>query len=89
VSWDYKFEEQAKRELRDLGPSAAAEILAYLDHRIKGATDPAQFGKPLRGSKHDLWRYRVLHYRLLCRLEKKVLIVVVVAIGRRSTVFDV
>lgn len=88
MSWDYEFEEDAKRELRDLGPSAATEIVAYLDTRIKGATNPEQFGKPLRRSKHGLWRYRVRDYRLLCRLEKKVLIVVVIAVGHRSTVYD-
>jgi mRNA interferase RelE/StbE len=88
VSWDYEFEEDAKRELRDLGPSAAAEIVAYLDTRIKGTTNPELFGKPLRRSKHGLRRYRVRDYRLLCRLEKKVLIVVVVAVGHRSTVYD-
>lgn len=88
MSWDYEFEEDAKRELRDLGPSAAAEIVAYLDTRIKGSSDPLQFGKPLRGSKHGLWRYRVRDYRLLCRLVKKVLIVVVVAVGHRSRVYE-
>jgi mRNA interferase RelE/StbE len=88
VSWDYEFEDDAKRELRDLGPSAASEIVAYLDTRIKGAANPEQFGKALRGSKHGLWRYRVRDYRLLCRLEKKVLIVVVIAVGHRSTVYD-
>lgn len=88
MSWDYQFEEGAKRELRDLGPSAAAEIVAYLDTRIKGAANPEQFGKLLRRSKHGLWRYRVRDYRLLCRLEKRVLIVVVVAVGHRSTVYE-
>lgn len=88
MSWDYQFEEGATRELRDLGPSAAAEIVACLDTRIKGAANPGQFGKPLRRSKHGLWRYRVRDYRLLCRLEKRVLIVVVVAVGHRSTVYE-
>jgi len=66
----------------------AKEVFAYLDARIKGSTNPAQCGKPLRGARHGLWRYRVRDYRLVCRLEKKVLIVVVVAVGHRSTVYD-
>lgn len=88
MTWDYQFEEDAKRELRDLGPAAAAQIIAYLDTRIKGAANAEQFGQPLRGSKHGLWRYRVRDYRLLCRLERKVLIVVVIAIGHRSKIYD-
>jgi mRNA interferase RelE/StbE len=73
--------------LRDLGPAAALEIRAFLDERIRGAPDPTAFGKPLRGSKHGLWRDRVRDYRLICRLENSVLIVVVVAVGHRSTVY--
>jgi mRNA interferase RelE/StbE len=66
----------------------AQEILVWLDTRIRGSSNPAQSGKPLRGSKHGLWRYRVRDYRLVCRLEKRVLIVVVIAVGHRSTVYD-
>jgi len=88
VSWAYEITPEASGHLRDLGPSAAAEIRKYLDTRIRGAANPEQFGKPLRGSKHGHWRYRVRDYRLLCRLEKKVLIVVVVAVGHRSTVYE-
>lgn len=88
MSWAYEISPEAAGHLRDLGPSAAAEIKAYLETRIKGSANPEQFGKPLRRSKHGLWRYRVRDYRLLCRLEKKVLIVIVVAVGHRSTVYE-
>lgn len=88
MSWDYSLSERARRELANLGPSVSAEIVAYLDTRIKGAADPAQAGKPLRGDLKGFWRYRVRDYRLLCRLEKKVLIVIVVAVGHRSAVYE-
>ena len=87
MSWDYRLEETAKRHLRDLGPSAAAQIREFLDDRIRGATNPEQFGKPLRGELKGFWRYCVRDYRLLCRLEKKILIVVVVTVGHRTTVY--
>ena len=88
MSWDYRIEPTALRHLRDLGPAATTVIRRYLDERIRGAANPAAFGKPLRGSKHGLWRYRVQDYRLVCRLEKSVLIVVVVTVGHRSTVYE-
>ena len=88
MSWDYRLEEKARGHLRDLGPAAAAEIRAFLDGRIRGAADAEQFGKPLRGPLKGFWRYCVRDWRLLCRLEKKVLIVVVVAVGHRSTVYE-
>jgi mRNA interferase RelE/StbE len=88
VSWDYRIEPSALRDLRDLGPYAIAEVRSYLDERIRGARDPAAFGKPLRGDKHGYWRYRVRNWRLLCKLESSLLIVVVVAVGHRSSVHD-
>lgn len=74
--------------MRDLGPSAAAEIRKYLDTRLMGVANPEQFGKPLRASKYGLWRYRFRDYRIICRLEKRILLVVVVAVGHRSTIYD-
>ena len=88
MTWDYRLEETAKRNLMEIGPSAAAEVIAFLDERIRGAADPEQFGKPLRGELKGFWRDRVRDYRILCRLEKKVLIVVVVAVGHRSSVYE-
>ena len=87
MAWTYKVEPKAAQELVELGPAAQTEITAWLEKRIHGAVDPEQFGKPLRGELKGLWRYRVRDYRLLCRLEKKMLIVVVVAVGHRSTVY--
>ena len=87
VSWVYRVEESALRELRDLGPSVAAEIFAYLDTRISGSIDPRQFGKPLRGPLKGFWRYRVSDYRILCRLEQGILTVVVISVGHRSKIY--
>ena len=88
MSWDYRVENTAACHLRALGPSAAAEIFCFLDERIRGCSDPTQLGKPLRGDRKGFWRYRVRDWRILCRLENNLLIVIVVAVGHRSTVYD-
>ena len=88
MSWDYRIKQAAVRDLRDLGPAATNEVRRYLDERIRGAPDPAAFGQPLRGDRHGYWRYRVRDLRLLCRLENSVLIVVVVAVGHRSSIYE-
>ena len=87
MSWVYRVEESALRELRSLGPSVAAEIFAYSDTRISGLIDPRQFGKPLRGPLKGFWRYRVRDYRILCRLEEGILTVVVISVGHRSSIY--
>ena len=88
MSWEYEITEEAQQQLRELGKSVAGEVKQFLETRIKGCADPLQFGKPLRGNKHGFLRYRVRDWRILCRIENKVMIVVVVAVGHRSTVYD-
>jgi mRNA interferase RelE/StbE len=44
--------------------------------------------KPLRHSKFGLWRYRLRDYRIICQLQDAKLIVLVVAIGHRSIIYD-
>lgn len=88
MSWDYKIDDLALRELRDMGPSASRTVLDFLDKRIKGCDDPRAFGKPLRGGLHGLWRYRVQDYRLICELHDGKLVVIVVKAGHRSNVYD-
>jgi mRNA interferase RelE/StbE len=88
VSWDYKIDDLALRELRDLGPSAAQTVREFLEKRIKGCEDPRAFGKPLRGGLHGLWRYRVQDYRLICELIDGQCFVILVKVGHRSNVYD-
>jgi mRNA interferase RelE/StbE len=87
VKWGYRIEEEAKRDLKKLGPQAARKVVDYLDKRIKGASDPRAHGKPLRGDKHGLWRYRVEDYRILARIEDALVVVTVVAVGHRRDVY--
>ena len=88
MPWTYEVDPRAAESLRRLGPSATAKVIAYLEKRVKGTADPRRFGKPLRHGLKGLWRYRVEDYRLLCRLEDRRLVVLVVDIGHRSTVYE-
>jgi len=59
-----------------------------MDTRVATAAHPRNFGNPLRASKFGLWRYRVRDYRIICELQEKRLVVLVVAVGHRSTIYD-
>lgn len=59
-----------------------------MEKRIAKGEDPRSFGKPPRHSKFGLWRYRLRDYRIICQLQQSKLVVLVVAIGHRSIVYD-
>jgi mRNA interferase RelE/StbE len=75
------------KDLKKLDRTIQREILDYMDQRIATAKDPRDFGKPLRASKFGLWRYRMQDYRIICELQEKRLVVLVVALGHRSTIY--
>jgi mRNA interferase RelE/StbE len=88
MSWAYRFDERALKELRKLGKQAQREIIAYLDERIAGKDDPRRFGKGLKADLAGLWRFRVGDYRILCQIKNGELLVLVVAVGHRRDIYE-
>ena len=87
MSWIYKFDQRALKELKKLGKQAQQEIVAYLDERVVNEADPRRFGKDLKADLVGLWRYRVGDFRILCQIVDGELLVLVVAVGHRKDVY--
>jgi mRNA interferase RelE/StbE len=87
VSWVYRRDDRAFKELKKLGPTAQRQILAYLDERVAGPEDPRHFGKELKANLAGLWRYRVGGYRILCQIRDGELLVLVIAVGHRRDIY--
>ena len=88
MSWVYRFDERALRELKKLDRQAQKDIIAYLDKRIAGRADPRRFGKGLRADLAGLWRYRVGAYRIICQIKDRELLVLVISVGHRKSIYD-
>jgi mRNA interferase RelE/StbE len=88
VSWDYRFTDEALKNLRKVGAEGKRRILSYLDSNITGCGDPRQFGKALKGDLGDLWRFRTSHYRIICQIRDEELVVLVVRVGHRKDVYE-
>ncbi|MFZ0962865.1 MAG: type II toxin-antitoxin system RelE/ParE family toxin [Terriglobia bacterium] len=88
MAWTIEYDPRALTDLKKLDRKIQRESLDYKDYRVAKAKDPRDFGKPLRASKFGLWRYRVQDYRIICELQEKRLVVLVVAVGHRSTIYE-
>ena len=88
MRWNFELSPEAVKQLEKIGPSAAESILGFLEKRIRGAADPMAFGKALRGELKGFWRYRVKDYRILCRIEECRVVVIVIAVGHRSSIYE-
>jgi mRNA interferase RelE/StbE len=87
LAWTVSFEPRAEKELGKLDRSMQKRIVSFLRDRVEGGSDPRSSGKPLRGEKADLWRYRVGDYRIICRIQDAYLMVLVVRVGHRKDVY--
>ena len=88
MAWRIEVAERAARQIGKLSPPDAARIRAYLRDRLAPLDDPRQAGAPLRGSEPgSYWRYRVGDYRILCELRDDELLVLVIEVGHRRSIY--
>ncbi|MGB5635448.1 MAG: type II toxin-antitoxin system RelE/ParE family toxin [Waterburya sp.] len=86
--WKIEWDSKALKEAKKLDRNARKKIVEYLEKRVLASQDPYQLGKPLKGNKAGIWRYRVGDYRILCQIEDEVLIVLVIAVGHRKDIYS-
>lgn len=88
MAWKIEYDQRARQGFKKLDPQTKKLIQEYIDTRIAGGGDPREFGKPLRGNKSGLWRYRVDKYRILCQIRDEVMVVLVIQVGKRDRVYE-
>ena len=87
MAWKVEVAQSAAKQIAKLDRAAQQRIYRFLVDKIESSPDPRQQGKALQGDKRGLWRYRVGDYRLICDLQDKRLIVLVLIVGHREDVY--
>ena len=75
-----------KKQLKKLDAAISKRVLDYLE-QVELLDNPRSRGKALTSNLAGLWRYRVSDYRILCRIRDDELIIIVIEIAHRSTVY--
>lgn len=87
MAWTIRIDPRAERELARLDRQVQRRIVRFLRDRVGSLENPRQLGKPLSGPERTLWRYRVGDWRIVADLRDRELIVLVVRLGHRSTIY--
>lgn len=88
MAWRIELDEAAERDLGKLDPQISRRILKFLHDRLAVLDDPRSIGEALRGSRlGDFWKYRVGDYRIICDIQDKRVIVLVLRIGNRREIY--
>jgi mRNA interferase RelE/StbE len=88
MAWTIEYRQPVRKSLEKLDPVSRKRIRKFLEERVAGLDDPRQIADRLQGSElGQFWRYRVGDYRIICDIQDGKLIVLVVEIGHRSSVY--
>ena len=83
-----EFSAEADRELGKLDKEQAKRILKFLQERVAKLDNPRSIGKALQGPRFgEFWKYRAGDYRLICKIEDQLVVVLVLRIGHRREIY--
>lgn len=88
MAWTVESDRRVLKDLKRLDRQAQQTILDCFNDWIAPTDDPRVCGKPLKASFAGLWRYRIGDDRAVCRIDAHRLVVLVVRVGHRSTVYN-
>ena len=85
--WEIRFSIEALKQLKKLDKYTIALIDSWIRKYLENCQDPRAFGKPLVANHKGKWRYRIGDYRLLCEINDNILLILVIKIGHRHSVY--
>jgi mRNA interferase RelE/StbE len=78
----------ALKQLKKLSKKTSNAIISYMEE-VEKLEDPRSRGKALTGNLKGFWRYRVEDYRVLCKITDTKLLITVVKVGHRSSIYKI
>lgn len=90
MNFHVEYSEDAKKSLLKMkkkDPIEALRIFNWIGKNLEGCEDPRRTGKALTGQFKGSWRYRVGNYRILAEIKDEKLVILLIDIDHRSTVY--
>lgn len=78
---------QAKKQLRKLDKPTEIMLASWIKKNLVDCTDPRQRGRAIAGDFENAWRYRVNDYRIIAEITDDTLIILLVEIGHRRSIY--
>jgi len=88
MTYKVVYSNTAAKQFKKMDRSIAAFILTFIEEKLVDCENPRAYGKALQGSLSEIWRYRVGDYRILAKIEDQLLIITVVEVGHRKSIYE-
>ena len=87
--WEVIFERKAQKQFNALDFQIKKRIAKFIDERLIPASNPRELGRALVGATFgDHFRFRVGDYRLICDIQDKEIVILVLRIAHRNEVYN-
>lgn len=88
AKWKVEFTKAALKDIKKLDHLIQKRIYNFMNEKISQLENPKTLGESLEGNLKGLWRYKVAKdYRVLCKIQKSHLLILIVEVGHRSSVY--
>lgn len=87
MGYRVEFAPKAAKQFTKMDAATKKRLQDYL-LKLQTIDDPRASGKALQGSLAGLWRYRVGDYRILARIVDNQVLIMVVGLDHRSSVYN-
>ena len=87
MAWAVEISATAARQIAKLDRPVQERIVRFLRQRVAASENPRLLGKPLRGDRAGLWRFRVGDYRLICDIQEQRVTVLVLYVAHRKEAY--
>lgn len=88
MSYKIELSDVALKNLRKMDISARKQILVYLRDVLAKVENPRLLGKALTGNLEGFWRYRTGHFWIICKIDDRQLVVIILKIAHRKDVYE-
>lgn len=85
--YQVRFAKRAQKSLKKMDSSTAKIIMAWIKKNLVECENPFLYGKSLKGNLKSRWRYKIGDYRLICNIDEKEIVILVLEIGHRREIY--
>lgn len=86
TQWEIEYTESAFKEIKAIDKSIKRIIQKAIEEKLM--VDPLKFGTPLRRNLSGMFKLRVGNYRIIYQIKNKEVLVLVIAVGHRGSIYE-
>jgi len=88
MKYKVSFEKNALKQLQRIDITHQRMIVNWIDKNLENTSSPRNFGRALKGSLKEYWRYRVGRYRIIAEIDDGQIRIIIIDIGHRKDIYE-